>query len=267
MIQQLSQILNCPPSDAHIKAHLLQRNNLVNKIIKAQTQPFPEPCLMTTCEESVVIQEAKLGTVRTCMDSDDIDILKRAPRISAELERIFAEIVRRRQQVVVEFEKARQRPRMMDQRKSYREVIKYFYNWYKQLIETSFRNVFGEPEELLRQFRDREMPSFSVDEIDAMAQMMSLQSSQHFMNEDGRPSRECVISDSRYKQLQKRIEDEKNFYLCHLQIMWLFHGKKEPTSQELQHRVVELQRSIEGVSKTKSSKNMLCKRLSRYMAV
>lgn len=265
MIQQISQILHCRSTESHIKAHLLNRHNLVLKIIKMQAEPFPTARVFATCQDSVVIQESKLGSVRTSMDTDDLDILKLAPRISCELERIFAEIVRRRQQVVVEFEKARLSPRMMDQRKSYREVIKYFYNWYKQLIETSFRTVFGEPDELLRQFRTREMPNFSVEEVDAMSQMMSLQSSQHFMNEDGKPSKECVISDARYKQLQKRIEDERNFYLYHLQIMWLFHGKREPTQQELQQRVIELQRSIEGRTKTKSSKNMLCKRLSRYL--
>ena len=265
MIQQLSHILNCPATEAHIKLHLQNRHKLVQRIVQAQGEPFSNLRPFPTYPGLIAVQETKLGCVRTCMENQDLDILKLAPRISSELERIFCEIVRRRQQVVVEFDKARQRPRMMDQRKSYREVIKFFYIWYRELIENSFRQVFGEPEDLLNQFREREMPAFSVEEIDAMAQMLSRQSSQQFTNEDGKPSKECVISDSRYKQMQKKIEEEKTFYLCHLQIMWLFQGQTEPTPEELQQRIFELQRFIDRIAETKSSKSMLCKRLQRYL--
>lgn len=143
MIKELALVLGCSPTEADLRTHLQNRYKLVQKIIRVQSEPCAEPFLFQTCPGVIAIHESKLGSVRTSMESQDLDILKLAPRISAELERIFCEIVNRRQQVVQEFDKAKQRPRMMDQKKSYREVIKAFTKNIVSLLTALFKRFLA----------------------------------------------------------------------------------------------------------------------------
>lgn len=270
MLSEIAKVLLCPASTMHIQHHLNNIRHVVQKIISTQTQGLTLPILPIQTneqEEVIIVPEQRLVSVRTYMEDQDLVTIRSAPRISEFLTRIFHEVVKKRQQVVVEFEQGRQRTRMTDQRKAHREVMKQYYIYYKKLIDETFITVFKDSEPLLDEFKARVGPNFSSQEIEALSQLLQNLSKQYFLTEDGKPSKECFLSKPRHKQLVKRIEDKRSFYLCHIQLMNLFKGKQDPTPDELKSTISELQAAIDEQTKTKSSRNAIWKKISKYSAV
>jgi hypothetical protein len=267
MLGELSKVLLCHATPLHIQHHLNNTRLLIAKITAKQNEVLSLPIIplvINEKEEVINVPDPRLVSVRTSMDEQDIAIIQGAPRISKYLTKIFHEVVKKRQQVVIEFEKGRQRTRMTDQRKAHREVMKQYYNWYKKLIDETFVSIFQDADPLLEEFKSRIGPNFSIQEIEALSLLLQNLSKQYFLTADNKPSKECFLSKPRHKQLVKRIEDKRTFYLCHIQLMNLYKGKRDPTPDELKMTISELQAAVDEQTKTKSSRHAIWKKISRY---